>query len=172
LTDLNVTLQTVSYLIAALSFAVTCAYYIMNLSNSKKSTQLTLETRQAQLFMEIYRSSYSTEMMTHAANFWFEEWSGFEDWKKKIWLNDAKRGSWGAWTNYYEGIGVLVKENLVDIRLVALLIAGITRKFWELHLPIIKEIRKFTGQARFLSETEYLYERLMKYMEEHPELKT
>jgi hypothetical protein len=82
------------------------------------------------------------------------------------------RSSWAAWSNYYEGVGVLVKENLVDIRLVAELIAGTTRKFWEIHAPIVAEMRRYTEQPRFLSETEYLYNRLMRYMDEHPELKT
>ena len=114
--------------------------------------------------MEIYRGSYNTEMMNHASKFW-DSWSSFDDWKEKIMMNTDARTSWSAWVNYYEGVGVLVKENLVEIRLVAELIAGITRKFWEMHQPIIAEIRAFTGQPRFLSETEYLYNRLMEYME-------
>jgi uncharacterized protein YoxC len=36
-----VVLQTVSYIIAALSFAVTCAYYIMNLRNTQKNMKIT-----------------------------------------------------------------------------------------------------------------------------------
>jgi hypothetical protein len=70
------------------------------------------------------------------------------------------------------GCGGSLEGEPVDIRLVAELIAGTTRKFWEMHEPIIVEVRKLTEQPRFLSETEYLYNRLMKYMEEHSELKT
>ncbi len=165
-------IQAAYYMVAATGVLVAAIYYVMNIRTTQRNMKTNLETRQAQLFMEIYRSSYSTEMMNNATNFWTEGWSSFEDWKEKVWLNNAKRASWGAWTNYYEGIGVLVKEDLVDIRLVAELIAGITRKFWEMHAPIIVEVRKYTEQPRFLSETEYLYNRLMKYMDEHPELKT
>jgi hypothetical protein len=165
-------IQAAYYMVAATGVLVAAVYYIMNIKTTQKNMKTNLETRQAQLFMEIYRSSYSTDMMTHATNFWMEGWDGFEDWRDKIWLDKGKRASWGAWNNYYEGIGVLVKEGLVDIRLVAELIAGITRKFWEMHAPIISEIREYTDQPRMLSETEYLYNRLMKYMVEHPELKT
>jgi hypothetical protein len=167
-----VDLQTVGVLMTGVSVSVAAIYYIFNLQMSQRNMKANLETRQAQLFMEIYRGSYSTEMMKHAKNFWIKPWSSFEGWRDNVWNNDENRISWGAWTNYYEGVGVLVKENLVDIRLVAELIAGITRKFWEMHAPMIKEIREFTEQPRFLSETEYLYNRLMKYMEEHPELRT
>ena len=44
-------LQTASYLIAALSFAVTCAYYIMNLRTQQTNMKMTLETWQAQFLM-------------------------------------------------------------------------------------------------------------------------
>ena len=72
---------------------------------------------------------------------------------------------------YFEGIGVLVKDGLLDIRYVALLIAGVTRGFWEKMGPIFIEQRVRYGYPRIFSETEYLYNELMKYMEEHPELK-
>ena len=159
-------------MVAATGVLIAAINYVLNMRAMQRNSKAALETRQAQLFMEIYRSSYSTEMIKHANNFWINPWNNFDDWRDSIWMNPENRTSWGVWVNYYEGVGVLVKENLVDIRLVAELIAGITRKFWELHAPFIVEIRKYTGQPRFLSETEYLYNRLMKYMLEHPELKT
>jgi hypothetical protein len=42
---------------------------------------------------------------------------------------------------------------------------------WEKFIPIIDDIRKNMG-ARSFDMTEYLYNELMKYMEEHPELAT
>jgi hypothetical protein len=73
---------------------------------------------------------------------------------------------------YWEGLGVLVKERYLDIRLVALLICGMTRNFWEKLIPIKDEGRVQLGFARWMSETEYLYDELLKYLVEHPELST
>ena len=73
---------------------------------------------------------------------------------------------------FYEGLGVLVKEGYIDIRLVALLMTGRIRVFWEKFEPIIDELREFHNYPRWMSETEYLYNELMKYLDEHPELKT
>ena len=71
-----------------------------------------------------------------------------------------------------EGVGVLVREELLDIRFVALLLSGHVQMFWEKNLPIIDEWRQFWNNPRVWSETEYLYNALMKYMEEHTELNT
>jgi len=72
---------------------------------------------------------------------------------------------------YYEGLGVLIKEGLLDIRWVALMMAGMVRSMWEKIEPVMEEYRSRT-RARMASESEYLYNELMKYLEEHPELKT
>jgi hypothetical protein len=47
-----------------------------------------------------------------------------------------------------------------------------TRYFWEKLLPIIDEARVDMGFVRWMSETEYLYDELMKYLDKHPELST
>lgn len=73
---------------------------------------------------------------------------------------------------YYEGVGTLVKENMLSIRWVALLFGGWTRMFWEKIKPVAEEVRVYNDVPRTWSETEYLYNELMKYMKEHPELKT
>ena len=56
--------------------------------------------------------------------------------------------------------------------MVAVGFAGITRKAWEKMKPVILEQRGAWNQPRLASEFEYLYDRLMKHMEEHPELAT
>jgi len=74
--------------------------------------------------------------------------------------------------NFYQGVGVLVKANLVDIRLISHLMSNSTKEFWEKVEPIVEEARENWYGPGFLIQTEYLYNELMKYSEEHPELKT
>ena len=54
----------------------------------------------------------------------------------------------------------------------ALLLTGMTRSFWEKLKPIRDEIRVKVGYVRWMSETEYLYDELFKYIGGHPELAT
>jgi hypothetical protein len=39
-------------------------------------------------------------------------------------------------------------------------------------IPLKEQVRAESGFSRWLSETEYLYDELMKYLAEHPELDT
>lgn len=74
---------------------------------------------------------------------------------------------------FYGGLGVLVKEGYVSIRLVALLMTGTTRMLWErLYKSWVKEGREKMSYRRFRSEAEYLYNELMTYVGEHLELET
>jgi hypothetical protein len=56
--------------------------------------------------------------------------------------------------------------------MVALLLCGMTRLYWEKHIPMLDEGRRVIGSRRLYSENEYLYDELMKYLGIHPELDT
>lgn len=60
----------------------------------------------------------------------------------------------------------------MGIKLIALLICGMTRYFWEKLIPTKDEGRVDMGCGRWMSETEYLYVELLKYLNKHPELAT
>ena len=70
---------------------------------------------------------------------------------------------------FYEGVGVLVREGLLDIRLVALLMTGTTLGFWRKIELYVLDVRVSLG-PRVWIETEYLAKRLLDYMEKHPEI--
>ncbi len=141
---------------------------------AKKKEQETrereLETRQTQLFMQIYNrwdENYSEALwnITDAKFNTFQELWRIKDEDKKLWMEISRLGA------FFEGLGTLVKMGLLDIRYVAYFIASSTRLFWEKFAPVMVDLRENTF-PRNMSETEYLYNRLMKYMDEHPELKT
>jgi len=68
--------------------------------------------------------------------------------------------------------GFLVRFRLLDIRYIAYLASWPTRMYWEKYKPIIEDIRRLQNAPRADSESEYLYNELMKYLEKHQELKT
>lgn len=166
------TLQAISYIMGSLGVFVAAVYYISTLRNAQRTQQLQLETRQAQLFMQIYSQSHNDPSFLEAwrklMNF---KWSTFQEFRELL-KDEEKARVIIRVGSFYEGLGVLVKEKFVDIRLVALLMTIMTRTWWEKYKPIIEEMRRGMGWPRYLSESEYLYNELMKYIEEHPELKT
>jgi len=162
--------------IQATGIIVGVAYYIMNIENNRRNQELTLkaqehalETRQAQLFMSIYQSIYTTEGLRSEYNMPKTPVKTYED-LEDLYLEEDAYKAWSWYGTFYEGIGVLVKENLVDIGHVALLISGGVINFWTKYREVYLDTRDKLNWPRFGVETEYLYDRVIEYGEAHPEL--
>ena len=171
-------LQSLSYVAAALGVCVAAIYYVMNLRISQRNQELllkaqqqTLETRQAQMFMNIYDKVSSTEFTNAWEKVILTPWSTFEEYSK-LWEDPEFNEAAILVAQTYEGVGVLVKEGLLDIRLVALLIGAMVRRYGERIMPVLEGGRRAMGYRRWLSMIEYLYIELIRYVGEHPELDT
>jgi hypothetical protein len=70
-----------------------------------------------------------------------------------------------------EDLGGFVRGGFLGISIIAITTSGITKMTWEKLAPHIDELREKGNNIRWGSEIEYLYVELMKYHEEHPELK-
>jgi hypothetical protein len=104
-------------MVAATGVLVAAAYYVMNM-------RATLLTRQAQLFMGIYQEQYSKDMLDADINGSFNiEIRNLDDYNTLA-ADPEKFKSWYMWQGYLKGIGVLVEEKLVDVRLVNRLMGG------------------------------------------------
>jgi hypothetical protein len=175
LAEIGIILQTIGVLSAATAAVIGVRSYINSnkrVDEAKKKEQETrereLETRQAQMFMNIHQALYSP---------WFEEQEfillnsklkNFEDWNK-LQKNKELWTAFGSMHAYYEGIGILVKDGLLDIRLVAQNMSGALRWFWESHRDMVFEARKELKWPRLMIEVEYLYNALNEYAAKHPE---
>ena len=176
----EITLPIVLQLIQTVALLVGIVYYITIMRNQQKTRELALkaqehatETRQTQIFMQMYNKFYESMADVNALeviqNTKFDTVEEFLELMK----SDETFGKViRAYGNFYEGLGVLVKEGLINVRLVALMWGGPTRMFWELIEPIVGDWRVAINYPRLWSETEYVCKEVLKYMEEHPELKT
>jgi len=177
------TLQTVGILVGII-------YYITIMRNQQRTRELSLraqeltlkaqeqasETRQAQLFMNIYNQSFTSRQFLDALQRVINlQWKDFDEYLALFdYTNPETRENRLAMmtlTGFFEGVGVLVKEGLLDIRMVALLMTGPVKSYWEKIVPIVEKYRERDNYPRMVSETEYLYNELMKYISENPEFK-
>ena len=163
--------QTLSIIFAGLSIGLAAIYYMMTLRNSQRAQQQQVETRQAQMFMGIYNQMNQPDFIDAWMAVMKMEWSNWEEYMQICNDPELNRNLLVVGM-FYEGLGVLVKNNLVPMKLFAETITGFTRMWWEKFIPILEEGRREFDSPRWYSETEYLYNELMKYIEEHPELKT
>jgi len=160
----EITYQMILSTIQTAGLLVGISYYILSLRNQNRA-------RKTQLYLQMvnkFSEPYMNEAQGKAADF---EWATADDFMVD-WKNPERRVTLGIEGAWYEGLGVLVKENLLDIRVVALLLSSLVARFWEKLIPIIDKVREAHMGPRFWTETEYLYNQLMKYTKEHPELAT
>jgi hypothetical protein len=79
---------------------------------------------------------------------------------------------------FLDGVGILLKRKLIEPQLVFDLLGDIIQGAWEGESEklgmerFVKEGRGIWDRPRLWQNYEYLYDEYMKYMEEHPELKT
>jgi hypothetical protein len=168
-----VTIETISIVFTGISISLAAFYYINTLRNSQRNQQTQLETRQAQLFIQLYnRFRDDTEDLDIESSFLDVEIKSSEDFIR-LWRTDEDFGKvLSTLGGFYEGIGVMVREGYIPVRLVALQWGGTTRRFWEKMEPYVSDVREAQTFPRAWAETEYLYSELMRYLEEHPELAT
>jgi len=168
-----VDLQTISVVIAATSVVIGVVNSILSSRRSEKTMQITLETRQAQLFMQLYTRINERELHDLISEILVRwEWSNLDEFLEKYGPENNFEASlnFSMVGTYLNGMGILVRENLVDIRLVTRF-GSFVKAFWEKIEPIIEDWRELHDFPRMLSDTEYLYNEMMKYTEKHPELR-
>ncbi len=152
-------LQSVSYIAGATGVFTASIYYIINLRNSQKNMQLTLETRQAQLFMQIY-STFCSDHIQKARNE-MAMWSyrDYDDFQSKYGYDVSPEAYQlhSSFSFFLEGVGVLVFRKLIDASLVDDLMSGPIITYWEKMKPYYLEHRVRFDWPQFGEYIEYLY---------------
>jgi len=132
------------------------SYYVMTVRHQNTS-------RRAQLFMEMYRDFKNQEVQKaffDIANIW--EWENYGDFIEKydFTSNWEEARKMAIMIGIYEGLGVLIYRNLIDIKMIDELMRSYIILFWEKVLPLIPEMRK--GNPLVAEWTEYLYNEVKK----------
>ena len=76
---------------------------------------------------------------------------------------------------FYEGLGTLVREGLINVSLIYQFFGGTFIDWFEKWTPFFDGIRlmyKDQGRVGRVWNTGYLYDKIINYREEHPELNT
>ena len=160
--------QTVLTYLTLISVPIGVFYHIMTLRNTRKNQQLQLETRQTQLFMNLYETWRSPDFRKRSN--WVNlllEYDDLDDfWTKYGPETDPDAfATWASIAAFYAGIGVLVQREMIDIDMVDHLMGWSVITTWEKMSPEIYESRK-AGRRKFSSslwkDFEYLYNEINK----------
>ena len=162
----QLTLQTIIIFIQAIGILVAVIYHIMTLRNTAKNQQMQLETRQSQLFMQLFQHWIDKDRWKDAWTISSMEWDDFDDFARKYDSsvnieNFAMRyNSWYFW----EGMGLLLSKNMVDRDMIYYLLSGGFGVCWDWDQfgSVIKEMRVRLDLPEFLVWFEYLAEEMRK----------
>jgi hypothetical protein len=148
---------------------VAAFYYVMNLRISQKNMKSNLDTRQAQLFVSVYQTFYSKNMAEADRIITLYPLNDVNDYEN-LRKNEETDIAFRQWTSYLEGVGVLVRQNLLDIHVITLLMSGQILWFWRRFGSFFIQMRKEQNFPRLMIELEYLAQRVEEYSKDHPEL--
>ena len=187
-----VTLQTLLTYLTLISVPVGVFYHIMTLRNTRKNQETQLETRQAQLFMNLYETYRSLEFRKQWTMILQQEWTDIDDFMEKY-GSDNNPEAWSNWmsvASFFHGIGILVKKGLVQPSLLDELISPNVFMAWVMMGPIVKGFEEYVkrpsirnryrdAEGHSLSKIfkswsgfEYLYDELKRREQQRLELKT
>ncbi len=162
-----VTLQTLLTYLTLISVPIGVFYHIMTLNNTRKNQQMQLETRQAQLFMQIYQDMSSPEFYRISNELLKMEWEDWDDYHRKYGAennpeNFALRSS--MW-NRLNGVGLLVKAGLIDVDRVYDLMRSNILWHWEKWGDHIIIVRELYNDLDWMEGFEFLANEMVKEVE-------
>ena len=181
-----VELSVIRDLVAIFGVIAGFSYYVLMVRNQNR-------TRQAQLLMNLYESYRSIEFRRKSLEIQSGEYEDLDDFFEKY-GDDTNPDAWALFESkaaFFNGIGVLLKENLIEVRLLDNLFTSTVNRHWNVlnmgailvewrkRIRLRREERGWKRDTDYSVETDesasksafigfdYLYSRLMKYREAH-----
>jgi len=170
-------IQTISIIIAAAGVFIAAINQIVSRRRTEAMAQLTLETRQAQLFMQIYNrwnsrditKSYGALRFKYSMDQWAKYISQLLQHPHDPNIDLDEYADHQMFGTFFEGLGILVKRQLVDITLVEDLFADRIIWYWETQVePLAAKVRTSFKDSKMYDSIEYLYHEMKKRQQQAP----
>lgn len=152
-------LQSISYVAAAIGVLIAAIYYVFTLRINQRSIRHTLETRQAQIFMQLYALYDNREFFEDYGKICnVYKYEDLADWTKKYGPS-VDIGAYAAWIRvgrFLDGAGLLVRKNLIDAELVIDQMREVIMSAWVKMGPWVHESRQMLEHPQLWENFEYL----------------
>ncbi len=143
--------QTLSIVLTGTGMIIALIYYALQIRNQNK-------TRQAQLFMQIYQSRNTHDNMVRWVELNSWEWEDTDDWMRKYGAEASSEIRALPYEQFatYDGIGLLVRDKMLDVNIVFQLMSEPIVVMWYKFETIVKWIRNGASGVSYLEHFEYL----------------
>ena len=160
-----VSLDQIIYIVPLFALTASIIYYAINLRNANKTQRLQLETRQAQLLMQIYNKYTETELMKQQMDIVNMDYNGIEEFWSKYGPNSnpERYTSFARLGYFFDGIGVLLKRGLVEESALYDLMGVHVLQYWNgWYGPPMPGLREKWSNPHAYEMFEYLAEEFQK----------
>jgi len=162
--------QTISIVFTGLSISLAAFYYITTLRNAQRNQKQQLETRQAQLLMNIMNTFRSREFRKQWHTLFELETEGIESIYREYRSNLETITAWTSVLAFFDSIGVLVRYGMIEVGLIHSVMASSVMALWETFGDFVlldrKDVSTYTldsKPSRAWMDLEYLYQEIIEY---------
>lgn len=131
--------------------SIAAIYYTLTLRYTRRNQDLQLEARQTQIIMQAYQRMSDSKAVALWIEVMSNEWDSVEEYFEDL----QSFINFTTLSNYFEGVGILLKKGLVDRALVYEFYPTNVNALWKKYEPIIMWTREGSG-SRYLRTVEYL----------------
>jgi hypothetical protein len=154
--------QTVGILVAII-------YYITIMRSSQKTQQLQLETRKAQLYMQLFMRITSEEVMKKSIDLLKLEYDNVDEFMEKYISGPDSSMHAKLFSMFWhiDGLGYMMSQKFIDPEMVYNFGGGFAQVWhWKKWEPVIMRMRKLRGEPEFMRWFEYTAKEMMKIRQE------
>jgi hypothetical protein len=148
-----VDIPTVTSIVTTVSIVVGVVFTILEIRHLAK-------TRKTEVIMKIYDRFGTREIVEAINRVGNAKFENIADYNKKYGFSDVTQIA-----ELFEGIGVLLEQNLIDIKMVDRLFGPTLNLLWVRMKPVLYAMREGLKEPFFFSHYEYLINRLNSYRE-------
>jgi hypothetical protein len=143
--------ETVASIVTTLSIVIGVIFTILEIQHLGK-------TRKTEVIMKIYERFGTREIVEAINRVGSAKLENIADYNKKYGFTDVT-----LIAELFEGIGVLLEQNLIDIKMVDRLFGPTLNSLWIRMKPVLYAMREGLKEPFFFSHYEYLINRLNSY---------
>ena len=170
------TIPLVLDIIRTAGILVGIVYYITIMKNQQKTRELTLkaqeqavETRQAQLYMQLFMRITSEEFMKKSIDMLTLEHDTYDEFMDNYWSGPDSDllGKWFSMIWHLDGLGYMISKELIEPEMVYNFGGGSAQiRHWMKWESVIKEMRLRRGDPEYLKWFEYTATEMMRIRQE------
>ena len=150
-------IESIPYVLTGIGIIVSILYYTSVLRNANKTQKMALETRQTQLFLQLYGTATSENMQT-VLEILSWEWEDRDDFVEKY-SNPELYGMYNSQFQRFNGIGLLAMRDQIDLDLVYQFVGAVIIGLWEKFGEIIVSREEHSNRMHGFK---FLYEEMKK----------